>query len=337
VGLNVPEANSSITKGLSALIETLSAGYNMVVRRIWLIAIPIVLDVYLWLGPRLSIRPLTRFLQGLWLPPEQAPAQFQPFLELNYELLETMGREDNLFALLNSNMLGMPSYLSAGLPEGIADSAVRWGESGNALAVLALIPLLMAAGAFLGSLYLGTVACVVRDGAVDLKLLLRRVWRYWGLIVLFGLLLIGTLCVFGLPILIVVLFLQGVNPALARFTLLGVSGLLMWLLFHLFFVPHAIVVSDSGLLRAVWNSLIVVSRNFWSALALLILISLINAGFNFFWDKMSINTLLLAASIAGNAFIGTGLVAASLIFYRDRIEKWNVWIEQVRSASSGTK
>ena len=331
--MNTTETDFSIKKGLSALIETLSAGYSMVLKRIWLIAIPVALDVYLWLGPRLSIQPLTRFLLGLWLPPEQAPPEIQSLLELNRELLATMGQEANLFSFLSSNLLGMPSYLAGGLPVGVVGSPVTWGEGESALLILALIPTLMAVGLFLGSFYLGVIAQVTRDGIVDLKHLLQRVWRYWGLIILFGILLIGGLLTLGFPFMTIVRLLEMVSPAMAYFVLLGAGGLILWMLLHLFFVPHAIVVSESGLLRAVWNSLVIVGRNFWSALTLVILTNLISAGFTIIWDKMSVNAPLTAVSIAGNAFIGTGLVAASLIFYRDRLEQWNAWMEQVRSAS----
>lgn len=331
--MSTTETSFSIKKGVTAIIETLASGYNMVVQRIWLIAIPVALDVFLWVGPRLSVRPLTRSLLSLWLPPEQLPTEVQPLVELDRELLQTMGQKINLFSLLSSSPLGMPSYLVRGLPAGVTASGVIWGESGSALVTLAIIPLLVAAGLFLGSLYLGIIAQVTRDGTVDLGRLLRRVWRYWGLILLFGVLLIGALFVLGMPVFLIVELLAAVSPALARFTLLGLGGLFLWMLFHLFFVPHAIVVSESGLLRAVWNSLIIVGRNFWSALFLIVLMNLIMAGFTFFWDKLSVNTPLTAISIVGNAFIGTGLVAASLIFYRDRLEQWNAWIEKVRSTS----
>jgi hypothetical protein len=331
--LNTKETDSSTKRGLAALIETLSNGYNLVLRRMWLIAIPAVLDIYLWLGPRLSVRPLTRYLLSMWLPQGQIPAEIQPFLESNRQLLENMGREVNLFSLLSSTLLGMPSYLSGGLPGGVTGSPVTWGESSSILIILALILLLVAAGLFLGCLYLGAIAYIIREGTVDLKHLLLRVWRYWALIALFGVLLTGVLLVLGLPIFVIVGLLELVSPALARFTLLAVTGFGLWMLFHLFFVPHAVVVSESNLLRAMWNSLVIVGRNFWSALALIVLIYLINAGFTVVWDKVSVNAPLMAVSIAGNAFVGTGLVTASLIFYRDRLKQWNAWLEQVRSAS----
>ena len=332
--MSTTEGRFSITKGLLALVETLSAGYSMVLRQIWIVALPVALDLYLWLGPRLSIRPLTRSLLNLWRPLEEGPAEVQSLLAFNRELLEAMGREANLFSFLSSGLLGVPSYLAGGLPKSVAGSAVTWGEGWSALVILVLIPMLVVIGLLLGSLYLGAMAQFTRDSRVDWKRLLQRVWRYWGLIVLFGILLVGVLAILGFPLMMVVTLLDLISPALARFVLLGVAGLVLWMLFHLFFVPHAIVVSESGLLRAVVNSLVIVGRNFWSALALVVLMNLISAGFGIIWDRISVNALLTAVSIAGNAFIGTGLVAASLIFYRDRLEQWHARIEQVRSASS---
>ena len=305
----------------------------MVLKRIWIIAIPVALDMYLWLGPRLSIEPLTRILLRLWLLPEQGPAEVQPLLQFNRDVLETMGREVNLFSFLSNSLLGMPSYLAGGLPESVSSSSVTWGKSWNALITLALIPVLVAVGLFLGCLYLGIMAQVTQHSTIDFKRLLQRVWRYWALIMLFGALLLGVLLVLGLPVSIVAGLLQLLSPTLANFFVLAAGGLFIWMLFHLFFVPHAIIVSELGLLRAVWNSLIIVGRNFWAVLVLIILINLISTGFAAIWDRISVNALLTTVSIAGNAFIGTGLAAATLIFYRDRLEQWNAWMEQVRAAS----
>jgi len=331
--LNTRETNFSFRTGLATLIETLSAGYNAVLSRIWLIVLPVGLDVYLWVGPRLSIQPLTRLFLSLWPATEQVPAEIQPLLAFNRQLLEKMGQETNLFSLLSSSLLGVPSYLASGLPAGVSGSPVTWGEDGSTLVTLTVIPLLIAASLLLGSLYLGAIAQITREGTITFGQLIHRVWRYWGMLLLFGALLTMILLMLGLPVIMISGLLARISPAAAQFVLLGAGGLVLWMLFHLFFVPHAIVVSESGLLRAVWNSLIVVGRNFWSALALIILMNLIKAGFMVVWDRVSVNAPLIAVSIAGNAFIGTGLIAASLIFYRERMEQWTAWLEQVRSAS----
>ncbi len=58
------------------LIDTLSSGFKVVQRRPWLVLLPVLLDLWLWLGPHWSIEPLTTGLLGLLaagnLPPELA-------------------------------------------------------------------------------------------------------------------------------------------------------------------------------------------------------------------------------------------------------------------------
>ncbi len=50
------------------LIDTLSSGFKVVQRRPWLILPPILLDLWLWLGPRWSIQPLADSLLRLLSP-----------------------------------------------------------------------------------------------------------------------------------------------------------------------------------------------------------------------------------------------------------------------------
>ena len=40
------------------IIQILSLGYESVVRAAWVLLIPVLLDIFFWLGPRLSIRTL---------------------------------------------------------------------------------------------------------------------------------------------------------------------------------------------------------------------------------------------------------------------------------------
>jgi len=248
--------------------------------------------------------------------------------------LETWGQEKNLFALLSNSLVGLPSYLADGLPAGIGENSMVWGEDSNVWLVLLLGSVLAALGLFLGTLYLAAIAQISRQGRLSLGYLLRRVWRYWGLILLFGMLLSGLLLLLVTPALLVVQFLGAVSAPLAELALFGVLGLLLWLWFHLIFVPQA-VVNEANLLLAVWNSLIVVARNFWSVLFLVLLMVLIRAGFDIVWDRLSQNAPLMALSIAGNAFIGTGLIATALIFYQDRLAQWIEWLNRIRPEKNG--
>ena len=47
-----------VAESWQAVIDSLSAGYRFLGRRVELILIPVLLDLWLWLGPQLSVAPL---------------------------------------------------------------------------------------------------------------------------------------------------------------------------------------------------------------------------------------------------------------------------------------
>ena len=53
------------------------------------------------------------------------------------------------------------------------------------------------------------------------------------------------------------------------------------------------------------------------------LILIISWGLGFVWNIPEADTWLLLAGIAGHAFVTTGLIAATFVFYEDRHRWWN--------------
>ena len=56
------------------VIDTLTAGYNLVNRHPWLLVLPLLLDVALWWGPQLSVAPLIADLMRVASPPPELGA-----------------------------------------------------------------------------------------------------------------------------------------------------------------------------------------------------------------------------------------------------------------------
>src|SRR2546426_3182445 len=75
---SVPEVRSSDRP--AGLIDTLQAGFNAVNRNVWLLVLPIAIDLFLWWGPQPAAGPiLERWLaQG---PPPQLAAGLAPSFE----------------------------------------------------------------------------------------------------------------------------------------------------------------------------------------------------------------------------------------------------------------
>jgi hypothetical protein len=130
----------------------------------------------------------------------------------------------------------------------------------------------------------------------------------------------------GIPFFLFVGALSLLSVNLAFFLGIVGMGTLTWLSFYGIFFIASLVVNSASVWKAIWNSFNVVIRNFWPTLWLFILINLIGGGLTILWQQLSKGSWLTLIGIVGNAYIGTSLVTASLIFYQDRYEKWRAAI-----------
>ena len=90
---------------------------------------------------------------------------------------------------------------------------------------------------------------------------------------------------------------------------------------YLFFAPDAIFVSRVGPIQAIRRSAAVVHAGVWSALTLAILVTVIMIGMGQLWVMLAnLASWGLALGIVGNAYIASGLAAATMLFYRERME-----------------
>lgn len=327
------------------LIDTLSNGFKVVQRRPWLILLPVLLDLWLWLGPRWSIQPLVNSLLRLW-PNENLPAELAQTVEIYRQLLVDAGAGFNLWWLLDNN----PTWLRAMLP-GLAEPLRLGAAPGTietpALALLLWAPLLLLLGVALGSAFLTAVtsqlpvrqadeagasaespdAATLSPDRATAGFWLRRGLRTFVLTTLFGLLILALLLMTSLLLSVVLtpIFLLAPQAAAGAASLaallLGWFGVVAYIL--LYFVLAAIVSDGIGLWQAMWRSFNVVSRNFWSTVGLLVLVTLILWGFGLIWQRLAAASPLgVLAAIVGNAVLVTGLTAARLIFYRERCARW---------------
>ena len=325
------------------LIDTLSSGFKVVQRRPWLILPPVLLDLWLWLGPRWSIQPLADSLLRL-LSPGSVPAEMAQMVEPYRQLLVAAGASFNLWWLMDNN----PTWLSTALP-GLTAPARLGAAPGTietpAWALLLWAPLVLLLGVALGSVFLAAVASQLPAPQADAAAAganpagepesarptagfwLRRALRTFVLAALFGLLMVALLMLSSLVLSVVLtpIFIlapqAAVGVASMAALLLGWLAVVAYIL--LYFVLAAIVSDGVGLWQAMWRSFNVVSRNFWSTLGLVLLLTLILWGFGLIWQRLaSVSPLAVLVVILGNAVLITGLTAARLIFYRDRCAQW---------------
>ena len=106
-------------------------------------------------------------------------------------------------------------------------------------------------------------------------------------------------------------------------------GLGSYIMLHFLFVVHGILIGRRGLLRAVWESVLLIHTQFPSVIGLVVLVVVIYKGLGFVWSLPSGDSWSLLIGILGNGCIATGLTAATFVFYQERMVK----IEQLAAGS----
>jgi hypothetical protein len=297
------------------VIDAIADGCFAVARRPAVVVPVVALDLLYWLGGRLTPAPFTDGLVRLIeLGQQQNPAASDPSDTI--DALRTVGQTENLLSLL---ALGQKPLL----PQLTGDEVGRpWGtgtiETGHWSIVILLAIILSIVGLFWLALALSVLAPLVRGEPFEPLTVLRRVPRCWLRLLGLVAIIIAGLILLGMPLLILsgLMVIVGLSPGI----LVLVTFIPLLLLYvHLSLAPEAIVVSDVGPFEAIKLSIRVVRRNFWPMFGLLAATILIEQGFPIGWSLLTRQTAGVPLAIIGNGFVGTGLTAAAMFFYRERL------------------
>lgn len=299
---------------LTGVVDTLSAGYGVVNRRPWIVLIPVLLDLLLWFGPQLSVAPLVG--QLLSRPDVQrgfGPNDAQAF-EATRQMILTAADDLNVLQMLSTTWGGVPSIMPAvGGGRGPFTFVTSW------VTALGVILGLLLAGALLGCLYRSIIAQEVRDDGVTVRGLPGQVLRAWLRLTGLALVLVAAGLLLGLPMAMLMVGAALVGRELVTFGVTLMMAVVLWTGLYLFFAPDGIFVGRLGPLQAIRRSVAIVRSNFWAALRLVVLIEVILLGMGQVWLAIATRAPWgPALGIVGNAYIASGLVAASMLFYRER-------------------
>lgn len=319
-----------------SVIDALASGFELVLRHPGVLLLPILLDLFLWLGPQISAKPLfeqaiplldqTTTLISASLPAD-ALADFQTNTDALKAELRGAASTVNLFGIatfFGEMATSFPSISNIQPPQ-TAWTRVTWFTVSDLFTLSALLVLLSVIGFILTCLYLFPIARAVRRetnwqtlfpqmlqttlGALGLTLGVGSVLAALILPLLFGATLVGVL-----------------NQGVGSFVILSGMLMIVWAALYLTYALPAIFVSGANPWQAVLNSVSIFRFDLWSALGLVILTYLIRAGFAIVWRFFVDEPLGVAFSILANAWLGSGLIAATMLFYADRLK----WLSQAR-------
>lgn len=317
----------------ATLVDSISEGYAAINRRPWLVLVPLLLNLYLWFGAQVSMAPLitsiTNTLKGL-----NPAAASQEELQLVYDQFLATGGVDLRQQLAVLNYIPtLRLYVVGGADAGAGVPAIPEVLQLINTQRTDTIQIASVGGALLAFLIINVVALVL--SAIFLGQVGAAVRRDWSPVVglrratKIGLALLGALAIIlgvglalGLPLLFFITLLLYLNQTLGVLALILVYWIAVWVSIYIGFTAEAIVISGLGPLRAIYTSFNVVRRNIWGTLGFLALTLIIRLGSGVIWHALVNNTAGALVAIVASAYIGSGLLAARMAFYRERLRRW---------------
>lgn len=306
-----------------SVIDSLSAGFRFLGWRLELLLIPVALDLLLWLAPQFSVVALAdeaaRWYRDMGAV-DGMPADAAALTQQVAESIEQLGSGFNLLsALVSTMLLHMPSLLTnSNQPSPLA--AIELTTLTEAFVFWVIFSLV---GLLIGVIYLDLLARRLPIGGMAAArgaLLASRALAQWlqviALVFLVALLLLAVYIPLSIAFSIVTL----VSPTLGSMLALGSGALALIIFFYLYFATASIVMDNLSAPGAIKRSFQLVRAHFFATLGFFALSTLIGLGISLLLIQLANYALwTVTPAILINAYVGTGLAMALLIFYRTRL------------------
>jgi hypothetical protein len=301
-------------------ISALLAGFDSISNHLLLLVLPILMDLFLWLGPRLKIgellnRTITELSQVTGATNPDAANLFA----LSQDFWKAAAERINLFSALRSYPVGIPSLMAAKLPAQ-APMAFPSIQIPSWSAVLGVWIVVSIAGLMIGTIYFLSTAQIALDGKINYQSLFQTwPWSFRQVLILTIIWLV-LIIVLSIPASIVLSLMISAS-IFGQIILLLIGSFVLWMLFPLIYSVHGIFVYHLKVSASVRKSIQVVQMTLPATALFFLSVIVIDQGLGLLWQIPAENSWLILIGVVGHAFVATGLLAASFIYYRDA-DRW---------------
>lgn len=306
------------------VFSSLRAGFDIVTNHVVLILIPLCLDLFLWLAPRLSVSELLSPYCNLVFAQAQksiATSDQESFIQTQAMIMERL-QNYNLFSLFSKVQLspvGISSLAAQSLPIATPFGPQTVVIISSAWVLLGLAAIFTLIGWIIGGVYFRQVARSIMGKDEEGIGFGRAIFQT---ILLSMVLLVGFMIIF-VPLSIILSLFTLISPAVANAAVLILLFLSFWLIVPLFFSPHGIFMRRQNAFYSIYSSLWMTRFSLPSSGMFVLSAFLLSSGLNILWSAPKSNSWLALVGFAGHAFVTTVLLAASFVYYRD-MNNWLV-------------
>lgn len=301
------------------IINSIKTGFDLIATNITAMFLPLLVNLFLWLGPRLRMDALFSSIKSdvvtIWksggIPTED--------VQRAMNLYESTIPRINLFWIFHTLPIGISSLF---LPQEVSRTPlgdpVVWQVS--AASLIGWIFLLTFLGWVGGGLYFRAVAWLALANsdaqplsvfhAIVQTILVSILW--------------GFLSVFiGVPTFLILAVVLQFNAFIANLIVLFFSLASMWVVVPLFFWSHGIFIKKQNAFTSMLSSLRMVRFTLPTSSLFVLTMFLLSFGLNFLWNIPPEDSWMTLVGILGQSFVATALLASSFVYYRDM----NIWLQ----------
>lgn len=303
------------------IINSIKAGFDIIATHITAILLPLLLNLFLWLGPRLRIDALFNLVKAdvisIWksggIPAED--------IQRAMDLYENTIPRFNLFWIFHTIPIGISSLF---LPQKISQTPLGnpaiWQVSAASLFVWVFFLTLL--GWIGGGLYFRSVAWLAMADANARPLSVPRtivqtilISISWGILFMF----------IGVPVFLVLAIVFQISAFIANVLVLFLSLASMWVIVPLFFWPHGVFIKQQNVITSILSSVQMMRFTLPTSSLFVLTVFLLTFGLNFLWNIPPEDSWMTLLGIFGQSFVTTALLAGSFVYYRDM----NIWLQIV--------
>jgi hypothetical protein len=303
------------------IINSIKAGFDTIATHVTAIVLPLLLNLFMWLGPRLRMDEMFDYLLERAVPIWQRGGISAEDIARVVDLYERTVPSINLFWLLRTLPIGIPSLLlpreASATPVG---DPVIWQV--GALNFPVWFFLLIMLGWVGGAFYFRSVARISAQSVEGSPIHVSSALIQTTLISIAYVIL---MMVIGFPLLLILGLLIQLNAFLANLFVLFISLGSVWVIVPLVFWAHGVFLRNENVMTAMMSSLRLTRFTLPTSSFFVLIVFLLAYGLNFLWRIPANDSWMTLLGIFGHSFVTTALLAASFIYYRDM----QAWLTEV--------
>jgi hypothetical protein len=301
------------------IINSIKVGFDLIATNITAILLPLLLNLFLWLGPRLRMDALFGLVKADVLSIWKSGGIPADDIQRAMSVYESTIPRINLFWIFHTIPIGISSLF---LPQEV--SATPLGNPAiwqvSAASLLGWIFFLTFFGWIGGGLYFRSVAWLTMSNTDAQPLSISRAIVQTVLISVFW----GILTVFiGMPVFFVLAVVLQFNTFIANLLVLFLSLASMWVIVPLFFWPHGVFIKQQNFIASILSSVQMMRFTLPTSSLFVLTVFLLTFGLNFLWSIPPESSWMTLFGIFGHSFVATSLLASSFVYYRDM----NIWLQ----------